>query len=316
VAGRLGRRGRWAGPAWPVGRAGVAGGPGCEAAGARPRSVCGLLEALRSALPLLRCPRCGSALREDGAVRCDQGHAFDVARQGYLSLLAGARPPAGDDAAMVAARERVLGAGWFAPLTAALARAAAPGARRGALVDLGGGTGHHLAGVLDAAPDRLGLVLDVSRYALRRAARAHPRAAAVGADTWGALPLGDGVAASALCVFAPRNGAELARVLAPGGVLVVATPAPEHLAALVEALDLLRVDPRKDERLAEQLAGGFELIARERVEWTLELERDEAAALAAMGPSAFHADVVARAAQLPATLTVTGAVTVASYGVL
>ncbi len=219
---------------------------------------------------------------------------------------------------MVAARERVLGAGWFDPLTRALARAAAPHARPGAIVDVGGGTGHHLAGVLDAAPERIGVVLDVSRYALRRAARAHPRAAAVGADVWDALPLGDGVAASLLCVFAPRNGAELARVLGPGGVLVVATPAPEHLGALVEALDLLRVDPRKDERLAEQLAGGFALQARERCQWTMALGRDDAVALAAMGPSAFHAgagELSARSARLPAIVEVTGAVTVSIYGV-
>ncbi len=250
-------------------------------------------------------------------MRCPHGHAFDIARQGYLSLLAGARPPAGDDAEMVAARERVLAAGWFDPLTRALARAAAPGARPGAIVDVGGGTGHHLAGVLAAAPDRLGVVLDVSRYALRRAARAHPRAAAVGADAWGPLPLRDGVAASALCAFAPRNGAELARVLAADGVLVVATPAPEHLGALVGALGLLRVDPRKDERLAEQLAGGFALRARERCDWTLTLSRDDARALAAMGPSAFHAtpdQLAERAARLPAALEVGAAVTIATYG--
>jgi 23S rRNA (guanine745-N1)-methyltransferase len=247
-------------------------------------------------------------------VRCPSGHAFDVARQGYVSLLAGARPPAGDDAAMVAARERVLGAGWFAPLTQALARAAAPGARPGAIVDVGGGSGHHLAGVLDQAPDRLGVVLDVSRYALRRAARAHPRAAAVGADVWGSLPLADGVAASLLCVFAPRNGAELARVLGPGGVLVVATPAPEHLGALVEALGLLRVDPRKDERLAEQLAGGFALQGRERCDWTMALGRDDALALAAMGPSAFHGSTEHWAARLPGALEAGGAVTVSVYG--
>jgi len=245
--------------------------------------------------------------------RCSSGHAFDVARQGYLSLLAGARPPAGDDAAMVAARERVLDAGWYAPLTAALARAAAPGGRPGAIVDVGGGTGQHLAGVLDRAPGRIGVVLDVSRYALRRAARAHPRAAAIGADVWGPLPLSDRVAASALCVFAPRNGAELARVLDPGGVLVVATPALEHLAALVAALGLLRVDPRKDERLAEQLEGGFALRERERCEWTMALARDDAVALAAMGPSAFHIDLAARAARLPETVEVVGAVTVSVY---
>ena len=57
------------------------------------------------------------------------------------------------------------------------------------LLDLGGGTGHHLAGVLDRLPDAVGVVLDSSRYAARRAARAHPRAVAVVADTWARLPV-------------------------------------------------------------------------------------------------------------------------------
>jgi 23S rRNA (guanine745-N1)-methyltransferase len=47
------------------------------------------------------------------------------------------------------------------------------------------------------------------------------------------------------------------------------------------------------------------------------LGRDDALALAAMGPSAFHAsaaDLAARAAALPETIVVAGAVTVSAYG--
>ena len=56
-------------------------------------------------------------------------------------------------------------------------------------------------------PDAVGLALDVSKPALRRAARAHPRAAAALADTWQRLPLADASTAVLLNVFAPRNGA-------------------------------------------------------------------------------------------------------------
>ena len=46
------------------------------------------LTALDDVLPLLRCPHCEAALSREGeAVRCEAGHSFDVARQGYLSLL-------------------------------------------------------------------------------------------------------------------------------------------------------------------------------------------------------------------------------------
>ena len=45
---------------------------------------------LADVLEHLRCPHCRQPLRLDGrTVRCRSGHAFDVARQGYVSLLTG-----------------------------------------------------------------------------------------------------------------------------------------------------------------------------------------------------------------------------------
>src|SRR6185503_17875502 len=136
------------------------------------------------------------------------------------SLLGGerARAAPGDTPEMVAARERFLGSGHFQPLATALGDLLEHGfAGQGSIVDLGAGTGWYLAALLDRFPDATGIALDVSKPALRRAARAHPRAAAVGCDAWGPLPLRDHVAGAVLNVFAPRNAAEIARVLAPDG---------------------------------------------------------------------------------------------------
>ncbi|WP_407655961.1 putative RNA methyltransferase [Capillimicrobium parvum] len=271
---------------------------------------------------MLRCPHCGGALSRAGAVvRCERGHAFDVARQGYLSLLAGAAPAApGDTAPMVAARAVFLAGGAFDPLRDAVAETVARVADRagdGLVVDIGAGTGWYLAGALDRLPGRLGLALDISKPALRRAARAHPRIAAVGADAWRALPLGDGCAAAVLGVFAPRNAAEAARVLVPGGALVVSTPTPRHLRELVEPLGLLGVDAHKQQRLAAQLEGPLTLDHREEHEWAMTLDRDAVAALAGMGPSAFHADRDDRArriAGLAEPAEVTASVAVSVYG--
>jgi 23S rRNA (guanine745-N1)-methyltransferase len=274
-------------------------------------------DALDAALDVLRCPVCSARLARGGAVvRCERGHAFDVARQGYLSLLAGAATAApGDTAAMVQARTAFLRSGAFAPLREAVVSAAADGPD-GVVVDLGAGTGWFLTGVLDRRPGRLGIALDISKPALRRAARAHPRAAAVGADAWGALPLRDACAAVVLGVFAPRNGPEVRRILVPGGRLVVVTPTARHLRELVAPLGLLGVDARKDERLAAQLEGDVALERRDEREWAMTLDRDAVAALAGMGPSAFHGDEAARAeriAALPEPVVVTASVRVSIY---
>lgn len=246
---------------------------------------------LDDALHLLACPHCAGPLtRSGGSVACPNGHAFDVARSGYLSLLPGdAQVGSADTAEMVAARDAFLGAGHFEPLAETLgeeAEGAAP--PPGCVLDLGAGTGWYLAHVLDRLPDRLGLALDLSKHALRRAARAHPHIAAVACDAWRPLPVRDSVAALVLSVFAPRNGAEIVRVLRPGGALVVVTPTERHLGELVETLGLLTVDERKEERLGAALDPHLDLERRVEREWSLSLEPADLLNAVAMGPSARH----------------------------
>jgi 23S rRNA (guanine745-N1)-methyltransferase len=279
---------------------------------------------LSNVLAALRCPLCALALEEVAsgtgrALRCPSGHAFDVARQGYASLDTGRRAHPGDSAEMIAAREAFLGAGHYAFVSDAIVAAARESWGGGGprlVVDAGAGTGQHLAAVLDALPDAAGLALDVSKPALRRAARAHPRAAAAHCDTWGRLPLVDGAARLLLNVFAPRNGPEFERVLSPDGALVVVTPAPEHLHELVEALGLLSVDPEKAERVAAGLGDRFAFAREAHVARELALTHAEARTLVAMGPSAWHADPAALSARLAALgepVQVRAAVAVRTY---
>ena len=267
------------------------------------------------AVAVLSCPVCVATLSvADGGLVCPAGHRFDRARQGHVTLLPpGHRPPSGDSAEMVADRVAFLEAAHYAGVTAALARAVGDG---GTLLDLGGGTGHHLAGVLDGLPDAVGVVLDSSSYAARRAARVHPRAIAVVADTWARLPVADRAVDRVLVVFAPRNGPEIARVLRPDGRLVVVTPAPDHLAELVGPLGLLRVDPDKAERLAAGLGGHLRMLGTAPHREELVLDHAAVRTLVGMGPHARHLgedELTDRIAALPEEVPVTVAVDVSSW---
>jgi 23S rRNA (guanine745-N1)-methyltransferase len=276
---------------------------------------------LADVIGCLACPHCGAALAlSDRTLGCDSGHTFDVARQGYASLLPGdSHTGTADTAGMVAARETFLAAGYYEPLTDAVADVLArllPDSVPGCVVDIGAGTGYYLAAVLDRLPDRIGIALDISKYALRRAARAHPRIGAVACNVWRGLPLRTGSAAAVMDIFSPRNSTEFRRVLAADGLLVVVTPDRAHLAELVGSLDLLDVDADKEKRLAVQLADGFELVESEHVERSIALTRPEADTLVAMGPSSRHLDpahVAARLAALEEPIRTRLSVTIGVY---
>lgn len=272
----------------------------------------------------LRCPLDDRSLTlEDRTLRCSEGHAFDLARQGYVNLAVGRDPGTGDGADMVAARDEVFATGRFDRLGAALAdrvlALVGPVDDRedAVVVDLGAGTGDHLAGVVARADHLVGIAVDLSKPALRRAARRHPRVGAVLADVWGPLPLGSGTATAVTCVFSPRNGPEIARILRPDGALVVATPTPAHLAELLEPLGMLTVEPNKDERLVAALAADLGPAGRDDLvegRWTL--DHGEVRAVVAMGPSADHvaADVLAsRTGELPERVEVTSSVRLRTF---
>lgn len=242
-------------------------------------------------LEWLACPVCGGTLsRTDDGLGCPECHSFDIAKQGYANLLGPqGKTHTADRPEMLDARTRILGAGLLDPVTEAIREVLVDldgSEPRGPVVDLGTGTGFYLERALEEMPYMLGLGLDNSKYAARRAAQCHPRAAAAVADVWEGLPLKDASVTLLLDVFAPRNGPEIRRVLVPGGVAIVVTGAPDHLAGIPEGFGMITVDPEKQERLARTM----EELEREgdpvEIEWTMSLTPDEVADLVRMGPGA------------------------------
>jgi 23S rRNA (guanine745-N1)-methyltransferase len=276
---------------------------------------------LGDVLPYLSCPHCGADLTLAGAsVRCANSHTFDVARQGYVNMARGSASwISGDTAEMVSARADFLATGHYHPVVQAVigaARRAVVDRPPGCVVDLGAGGGHYLAPVLDALPGRAGVALDVSKYALRRAARAHPRIGAVGCDVWQRLPVRTGSAALVLGIFAPRNPLETHRILNPNGTLIIVSPSSRHLAELVFRLGLLSVEPEKRDRIEASMSPYFGLSSEDDWEFTMSLPHSDVEALVAMGPSAWHLDPMVlreRVRELEDPVPVTASVIVSAY---
>ena len=135
-----------------------------------------------------------------------------------------------------------------------------PGARA---LDIGSGEGS----LLGALAARFGLDaagVDLSARAVDLAARRHPGVLWLVANADRGLPFADGSLDLVLSITARRCPAECSRVLAPGGHLVVAVPAPDDLSELREAV--LGSASREDRlaKLIEEHAARFELVGTAR----------------------------------------------------
>ncbi|WP_426002721.1 methyltransferase domain-containing protein [Paenarthrobacter sp. NyZ202] len=247
------------------------------------------------AVQALRCPVCQGTLRlldsRPLTLACQAGHRFDAAKQGYFNLLTGKGTVfEADSPGMVEARRRFLDGGHYAPLSSALAghvagRLSRPGA---VVLDAGTGTGNYLHAVLDRVPSASAVGLDISKYALRRAARTNPQAVNLVWDIWRPLPLADHSVDVVMVVFAPRNPEEFVRVLRPGGTLVVVTPRPGHLAGVAAQAGLLAIEEGKADRLRASLDPYFEPGDDQELDVRLTLTGPDLADLAFMGPAGHH----------------------------
>ena len=248
----------------------------------------------------------------------ESGHSYDVAKQGYVTLAAGAGlKHKGDDMDMVNARETYLAMGHFAPFVEAvtgavqdaLDSASLAESTPASLLEVGAGTGYYLAHTLDSIAEARGVGLDISPHAAKHLAKCHPRVGAVVADVWERLPIRDESVDAISVVFAPRNPAEFQRVLAPGGQVIVLTPGAGHLDELREPLGILSVEEGKVERMYEQAEGFLEQAADPvDISFPIELDKASVAAQVGMSPSARHisaGELAERMAALPPTLTVT-----------
>lgn len=129
-------------------------------------------------LPVLACPVCAEPLARTAPSQagCGNGHRYDEAKQGHLTLLpARRRALTADTPAMVDARLRFLGRGHYAPVERALTRLVGEASAPGVVLDVGSGPGTYLAHTLDGDGDdgagddtaagpagRLGVALDPS----------------------------------------------------------------------------------------------------------------------------------------------------------
>jgi len=196
-------------------------------------------------------------------VVCPRGHAFDIARSGYINLLQPqerrSRRP-GDSLEAVAARRRFLDRGHAAPILQAV-RAMAD---EGQILDAGCGEGYYLGS------RRGGCGVDISVPAIDLAARRYPQCQWTVANADRFVPYANASFDVVMSITGRMNASEFRRVLRKGGILLVAVAAPD---------DLIELRGRGRDRVERTIATfqEFDLIKRDRVATVAELDAQDAA---------------------------------------
>ena len=267
---------------------------------------------MKNILDILRCPHCGTPLTRPAdnsrTLRCAAGHAFDLAKSGYVNLL----PPgkeknarSGDEREMVKAREEFLSLGLYAGITDGLSSLASESAEGASFTvcDMGCGEGWHTCRFTKRFAELTGASVltagfDASKYAAERACKRAARDGlmpkeGIGAASEGSasayfmpgnifrLPLAEHSVNLALSMFAPVAGEETRRILTPDGLLIVVSSGKEHLLELRQKI-------YDDVRLSDELPplpDGFTEVERKNNRYTAEIPTGEAlAALFTMTP--------------------------------
>ena len=222
------------------------------------------------------CPKCGKKLYlNGGSLRCEEGHCYDVSSAGYVNLVAGShRTGGGDGDFAVAAREKIMDAGYYRKLCDCIAREDISGR----FLDVGTADGS-LPGQLKAAfPNAEFYGTDLSKFAIKHAAKRYKDVGFAVANS-AKLPVASGSVDWLSAVFTTIFPEEFSRVLAAGGRFIRVTPGREHL---IELRRKLYDEVRENE--TGSTVKGFTRLSSESVRDVFRAEGELSEALIGMTP--------------------------------
>lgn len=183
---------------------------------------------------MLICPVCNQNFRIEGRVYlCDNGHSFDMAKEGYVNLLRSSKNGdlIGDDKISARMRRDFLNEGYYALLKEELCRIFAD--KRGNVLDICCGEGYYTA-ALGTNPNLRVYGFDISKEMVRLAAKRGNGTYFVA--NMANIPVKKECMDYCTHLFAPFQEESFASVLKPGGRLYTVIPGSHHLWGLKQAV--------------------------------------------------------------------------------
>ncbi len=224
---------------------------------------------------ILICPKCRQALSKEGnSFICNSRHTYDIAASGYVNM--NTKPtPSGDSVEMVKARSNFLDAGYYEPFLSAVKRTVLSFSPH-TIVDAGCGEGYYSAAIANENKDLNVYGFDLSKSAINKAAKRvsnkNGNALFMVCGIFD-LPLKDNSVDVVLSMFAPLAENEFARILKPGGRIIMCVAGKDHLLGLKNALydDVYLNQPEK-----VSAPDGFSEVSREKVRYSVKIKGNKA----------------------------------------
>lgn len=251
-------------------------------------------KSISETISVFKCPNCSAHLASTSSgpgktFSCHNGHSFDMAKEGYLNLLLAqnkrSRHP-GDSDEMIRSRQRFLNAGYYRPLAKAIVNEVRQSGDDQRVLDMGCGEGYYMQ-QLHQACERLTVYgVDISKTAVRLAAK-RKIGAHLAVDSTFNLPLHSSTVDCAISVFSPISVSETARVLRPGGRLIMVGPGERHLAGLTAKIYAQNV-PHRGNNIDDNLAL-FSMQEQHEITDSIRVEGADILDLLKMTPYYWHA---------------------------
>lgn len=220
----------------------------------------------------LACPIDGEKLlQHDKQLVCENGHSFDIAKQGYVNLLPvqhkRSKQP-GDSKAMVLARTQFLDTGIYQAIADRLSDIVSKLISEDSdvcLLDAGCGEGYYFDTVFSALNNlqgtaRLSFIgLDISKDAILQATKRNKKISWV-VGTNRKPPVEEKSVDIILCLFGFLSAEGFSKILKPGGKIILVDPGDSHLKELREVIypELKKTD-RSD--LPAKEIPGFSIVS-------------------------------------------------------
>lgn len=186
----------------------------------------------------MRCPICRQPLSCDGnSVRCETGHSYDKAKEGYINLLPvnkkNSKNP-GDNAEMINARRSFLEKGYYQKLASHVSDVLDHNKMQ-CVLDYGCGEGYYTGDLFQSTNCIKVIGIDISKNAIKKAAKKYHQNQYIVGSVYD-VPLADSSIDAIVSIFAPIDPLEMKRLLVDNGQLIIVSAGADHMREIAEII--------------------------------------------------------------------------------